>query len=69
MTSARVSFVGTGTGDPRLLTLRAAEVIEAADFVLFDPEVHPDVLARIREGVVRYMVTRETGNDAKAGGQ
>lgn len=54
----RVTFVGAGCGDPRLLTLRAVEVIEQAEFVLFDPEVHPDVLARIPEGTPRHPTSR-----------
>ncbi|HVJ94930.1 MAG TPA: uroporphyrinogen-III synthase [Labilithrix sp.] len=57
--SGRVTFVGAGCGDPRLLTLRAASVIEQADFVLFDPGVHPDVLARVREGTPHHPVTAE----------
>jgi uroporphyrinogen III methyltransferase / synthase len=52
----KVTFVGAGTGDPRLLTLRAAEVLEEADYVLFDPDVHPDVLGRLREGTPRLPV-------------
>jgi uroporphyrinogen III methyltransferase/synthase len=56
MPAGRVSFVGAGSGDPRLLTLRAAEVLESADFVLFDPEVHPDVLSRVREGTARHPI-------------
>ena len=52
----KVTFVGAGCGDPRLLTVRAAEVLATADFVLFDPDVHPDVLARLREGTPRYGV-------------
>src|SRR5688572_30785251 len=53
----RVTFVGAGTGDPRLLTLRAAEVLADADFVLFDPEVHPDVLGRVPDGTPRHPVS------------
>jgi uroporphyrinogen III methyltransferase/synthase len=52
----KVTFVGAGCGDPRLLTVRATEVLAEADFVLFDPEVHPDVLARLREGTPRLPV-------------
>jgi len=55
--AGKVTFVGAGAGDPRLLTLRAAAVLEEADFVLFDPGVHPDVLARVRDGVPRHPVT------------
>lgn len=53
----KVSFVGAGCGDPRLLTVRAIEVLATADFALFDPEVHPDVLARLPEGTPRHPVT------------
>lgn len=55
----RVTFVGAGSGDPRLLTLRAVEVLEDADLVVFDPDVHPDVLGRVREGTPRHPVTAQ----------
>ena len=55
--AGKVTFVGAGCGDPRLLTIRGAEVLAAADFVLFDADVHPDVLARLREGTPRHVVT------------
>jgi precorrin-4/cobalt-precorrin-4 C11-methyltransferase len=64
----RVSFVGAGPGAPDLLTLRGANVIAAADVVIWASSlVHPDVLthagknaeivdsARLPlEGVLRY---------------
>jgi uroporphyrinogen III methyltransferase/synthase len=56
-TNGKVTFVGGGCGDPRLLTARACEVLAVADFVLFDPEVHPDVLARLPDGTPRHPVT------------
>lgn len=56
-TAGKVTFVGAGLGDPRLLTLRAVEVLATADFVLFDPQVHPDVLARLPEGTTRHPIT------------
>ena len=57
MSKGKVTFVGAGAGDPRLLTLRGAEVLAEADFVLFDADVHPDVLGRIREGAAQTGVT------------
>src|SRR5687767_5173238 len=59
----KVTFVGAGAGDPRLLTLRAAEVLEEAEFVLFDPDVHPDVLARVKEGAPRHPVQPSMGGE------
>lgn len=56
-TAGKVTFVGAGLGDPRLLTLRAVEVLASAEFVLFDPDVHPDVLARLPEGTPRHPIT------------
>jgi uroporphyrinogen III methyltransferase/synthase len=55
--TGKVTFVGAGPGDPRLLTLRAASALEEADVVLFDPDVHPDVLGRLKEGTPRHPVT------------
>ena len=56
MPEGRVTFVGAGAGDPRLLTIRAVEVLESADLILFDPEVHPDVLSRVPEGTARHPI-------------
>jgi precorrin-4/cobalt-precorrin-4 C11-methyltransferase len=49
MTRAKVWFVGAGPGAADLLTLRAADVIAAADLVVWAASlVHPGVLAHAR---------------------
>lgn len=59
----KVTFVGAGTGDPMLLTLRAAQVLDSAEFVIFDPEIHPDILGRVPEGTPRHPVTPQLTAD------
>ena len=44
-----VYLVGSGPGDPDLLTVRAAELIESADVVLHDKLPGPEILGRIPE--------------------
>jgi len=48
-----VAVVGAGTGDPGLLTVRAAEVLGAADLVLADERVPDAVLTGVVGEVVR----------------
>ncbi|HWG60952.1 MAG TPA: precorrin-4 C(11)-methyltransferase [Streptosporangiaceae bacterium] len=48
---AKVWFVGAGPGAPDLLTIRAAQVIEAADVIIWASSlVHPGVLAHAGSG-------------------
>jgi len=44
-----VSLVGSGPGDPDLLTVKARELLETADVVLHDKLPGPDILAEIPE--------------------
>jgi uroporphyrinogen III methyltransferase/synthase len=47
-----VYLVGAGPGDPGLLTVRAREVLEAADVVLTDQLVPPGILDRLEAEIV-----------------
>jgi uroporphyrinogen III methyltransferase/synthase len=47
--AGQVALVGTGTGDPGLLAVRAAQLIAAADLVLADRRVDDALLADVRE--------------------
>jgi len=58
-TPGTVALVGTATGDPALLTVRAAEVLAAADLVLLDPRCGDAVLTGLREGA--EVVRTEAG--------
>jgi uroporphyrinogen III methyltransferase/synthase len=46
----RVAFVGSGPGDPGLLTVRARDAIAGAPLVVTDPDVAEGVLALVADG-------------------
>lgn len=47
MSQGKVWLVGTGPGDPELLTLRARSVLEQAEVVIYDALVGQGILAMI----------------------
>ncbi len=57
----KVFLVGAGPGDPELLTLKAVRAIAAADVVLIDDLVNPEVLAHVRAGVRIVNVGKRGG--------
>jgi len=59
--SGKVYIVGAGPGDPKLLTLRAREVIERADVILFDQLVDPRVRGFFPESAEKIFVGKEGG--------
>jgi uroporphyrinogen III methyltransferase/synthase len=56
-----VYLVGAGPGDPGLLTLRAAELIAAADVVLYDRLIPREALAHAREDAELVYVGKQGG--------
>jgi len=58
-----VSLVGTGPGDPELLTLRAARALRSADVILFDERISPEILDFSRREAKKLLV-RSIDDDA-----
>jgi uroporphyrin-III C-methyltransferase / precorrin-2 dehydrogenase / sirohydrochlorin ferrochelatase len=51
-----VTLVGAGSGDPELLTLRAVRALQAADIILIDALVSPDILDFARREAKKMLV-------------
>jgi len=54
--AGEVALVGAGPGDPELLTLKAWRLINAADVILHDNLVSPEIMALIPEQVEKIHV-------------
>jgi len=58
VSSGKVYLVGSGPGDPRLLTIRGKECLEEADVVLYDYLANPVLLDLVPAQAERFYVGR-----------
>ncbi|MBI1424851.1 MAG: uroporphyrinogen-III C-methyltransferase [Gammaproteobacteria bacterium] len=56
-----VYLVGTGPGDPELLTVKALRLIQTADVIVYDRLVSTNIIELIPTGVARIYVGKQSG--------
>jgi len=61
----KVYLVGAGPGDPKLITLRAVEIIQKANVVLYDRLVSKKIISMIPKKAKKVYVGRSIGDDTK----
>src|SRR3989338_4335201 len=66
MKKGTVYLVGAGPGDPKLLTVRGHELLQAADAVVYDRLVAPRLLRESRAGARLVYVGKEAGRHSRS---
>ena len=63
--TGKVYLVGAGPGDPKLITLRAVELLKVADVVLYDRLVSKKIISIIPKRTKVIYVGRAVGDDTR----
>jgi uroporphyrin-III C-methyltransferase/precorrin-2 dehydrogenase/sirohydrochlorin ferrochelatase len=61
-----LTLIGTGSGDPELLTLRAVRALQASDVILADDLVAPDIIDFARREARNMLVGDTTHGSSRA---
>ncbi|MDC3254527.1 SAM-dependent methyltransferase, partial [Nitrosopumilus sp.] len=61
--TGKVYLVGAGPGDSKLVTLRAVELLQKADVVLYDRLVSKKIISMIPKTAKKIYVGRTVGDD------
>lgn len=61
----KVYLVGAGPGDAKLITVRAKELLQKADIVLYDRLVSKQIISMIPKKAEKIYVGREVGDDTQ----
>jgi uroporphyrinogen III methyltransferase/synthase len=64
MLPGTVFLAGAGPGDPGLLTVRVAELLQSCDCVVYDYLVNPEIIERIPSATERHFVGKRGGRSS-----
>lgn len=62
MKKGKVFICGAGPGDPKLITMRAIELLKTCDVVLYDRLVNSEIIKQIPAGTEKIYVGRNVGD-------